>query len=96
MTRCVFTAPSLNDLEEIHDYIAEQSPERAERWIRRLRVQCELLAEMPGLGRARPEIGQAIRSLAVRSYLILYREVEGGIEIVRVVHGARRINRLGG
>jgi plasmid stabilization system protein ParE len=27
--------------------------------------------------------------LPVRSYLILYRQIEGGVEIVRVVHGAR-------
>jgi plasmid stabilization system protein ParE len=40
---------------------------------------------------ARPDIAPNLRYLPVRRYLILYRETAGGIEIVRVVHGARDV-----
>jgi toxin ParE1/3/4 len=43
---------------------------------------------------ARPDIAPGLRYLPVRRYLILYREVTGGIELVRVVHGARDVPAL--
>lgn len=53
-----------------------------------------LLSEQPRLGRARPDIAPELRYFPVGSYLILYREITDGIEVVSVVHGARRLNNL--
>lgn len=50
-----------------------------------------LLADQPRLGPSRPDIAPELRYFPVGSYLILYRIIEGGIEVVRVVHGARRL-----
>ena len=47
-----------------------------------------LLADQPGLGPARPDIAPDLRNFPVRRYLILYRQITDGVEIVRVVHGA--------
>ena len=44
-------------------------------------------------GRARPDIAPDARVLVERPYLILYRLVPGGVQVVRVLHGARRIDR---
>ena len=44
--------------------------------------------------RSRPEIAEACRSFTVGHYLILYRMIPEGIEIVRVSHGARRLDAL--
>jgi hypothetical protein len=52
-----------------------------------------LLAENPRLGRLRPEIAPDARAWIVGRYLVLYRAQDGGIEVVRVVHGAREIER---
>jgi len=46
------------------------------------------------LGPARPELGADVRSLPLGKYLIIYRPVKGGIELVRFVHGARNLRRL--
>jgi hypothetical protein len=35
-----------------------------------------------------------VRSWRVGSYLILYREIDDGVEIVRYAHGARRLQDL--
>ena len=78
------------DIEAITLYIAEDNPNAARRWYATIREKCEQLGEMPGIGVLRYEIRPELRTIAVGNYLILYRQVEGGAEIVRVVHGARQ------
>jgi toxin ParE1/3/4 len=39
-------------------------------------------------------LGRELRSVSVGNYLIFYRPVEGGIEIVPVLHGRRDIAAL--
>jgi len=43
------------------------------------------------MGRARPELGHGLRSFVVGQYVVFYRPSTKGIEIVRVLHGARDI-----
>jgi hypothetical protein len=57
-------------------------------------VSILLLADHPGLGPARPDIAPDLRYFPVRRYLILYRQITDGIELVRVVHGARDVPTL--
>lgn len=40
---------------------------------------------MPGMGRPRDDLSLNIRTFPLGSYLIIYREVSGGIEIARVL-----------
>jgi toxin ParE1/3/4 len=94
MNRCHFTTPALRDLEEIHDYIAGDSPTAASRWIDKLEREWQNLVEMTGMGRRREELAPGLRSFPVGVYLIFYREVEDGVQILRVLHGARDINPL--
>ena len=56
--------------------------------------RCRLLGENPRLGPARDDIAPGLRYLPVGRYLILYRIVDDGIEVVRVVHGARHLPGL--
>ena len=44
---------------------------------------------MPGMGMARPEVRPDLRTFPAGSYLVLYRQIEDGAEIVRIIHGAR-------
>ncbi len=91
MARLVFSEPAQLDLEEIHAYIARDSPAAARRWLERIQTQCKRLAEMPGQGRSRAELAPELRSFTVAPYLIFYVEIEGGVQIARVIHGARDI-----
>ena len=50
MSRCVFTLEALADLQSIHDYIAQDSPPGALRFVDRLEEHCILLADYPELG----------------------------------------------
>jgi toxin ParE1/3/4 len=89
-----FTPLARQDLQEIHDHIAVDSPRAAGRWIDRLEGACQKLAGMPGLGRRREELGRELRSFAVGNYLIFYRDYPDRLEIMRVLHGARDIESL--
>lgn len=53
-----------------------------------------LLSDHPGMGRARPDIAEGMRYFPMKRYLILYRPIPGGVEIVRCVHGARDLGKL--
>jgi len=82
------------DLIDIGDYIASDNPKAAVRVISEIAKACALLGGEPPLGRARPEIRPDARSWTVGKYLILYRRRDYGVEVIRVVHGARRLDRL--
>jgi toxin ParE1/3/4 len=82
------------DLEDIWVYIARDNSANATRFINRILARCERLADMPGTGRPRPDLGPEVRSVSFGNYLIVYRPIEGSIEIARVLHGRRDITAL--
>jgi toxin ParE1/3/4 len=82
------------DLDEIWLYIARGDPDAADRFIDLIEERCSLLAENPLMGRSRPDLAPGLRSFPVGNYIIFYNPIEGGIEIVRVVNGARDIEAL--
>jgi toxin ParE1/3/4 len=52
------------------------------------------LALFPDLGERRDDLAASLRCFAVGGYAIVYRPSGAGIEIVRVVSGARDIEAL--
>jgi toxin ParE1/3/4 len=89
MLRVVFRPEANADLAAIALTIAEHSVSRAKQFVKRLRDRCSILAQHPEAGRLRPELGEGIRALFERPYLLLYR-VDGEIvEIVAVIHAMR-------
>jgi toxin ParE1/3/4 len=89
-----YTAAAERDLLGIHSYIAQRSPAAATRLLRRIDSTCRMLAEQPGLGARRDHIREGMRLWTVGVYLILYRIRAGDVEIVRVVHGHRDLQRI--
>jgi toxin ParE1/3/4 len=78
------------DLERIALTIEKISPRAAKRWLDDIHRHCQRLGDMPGMGVARPDVRPDLRLFPVGNYLILYREIDTGAEIVRVIHGARQ------
>ena len=79
-------------LQSIHDYIARDSPQYAlamiDRIIRRTR-QCE---EFPLAGGRVPEYDvDDIREVLEYPYRIIYRVLPDRVDVLAVVHGARRL-----
>ncbi|TAE60722.1 MAG: type II toxin-antitoxin system RelE/ParE family toxin [Nostocales cyanobacterium] len=46
------------------------------------------------MGKLCDELAPSLRSFPVGKYLLFYRSVVDGIELVRVIHGARDIQNL--
>lgn len=85
-----------SDILDIWDYIADDSIEQADRWVDRLDEKLELIATQPLIGRARDELEEGLRSFPFGRYVIFYALVEGGVDVVRVLHGARDIDEIFG
>jgi toxin ParE1/3/4 len=99
--RAIKTGEALRDLLEIAGYIAEATgPASSDRFTDSAAATLERLAKMPGLGSLwrddHPELAD-LRVSSVdgfRNHLVFYRPIDGGIEVVRVLHGMRDLGRL--
>jgi toxin ParE1/3/4 len=77
------------DLEDIWWYIAQDSPEAADRLLDRIQEKLLSLSQFPHMGASRDDLMPRLRSFSVSNYLIFYFPLEDGIEVIRVLHGAR-------
>jgi toxin ParE1/3/4 len=84
------------DVFEIWDYIADDGFEAADRWVDQLDEKLHLLATQPLMGRARDELERGVRSFPFGRYVIFYVPIDSGIDVVRVLHGARDIDAVFG
>ena len=82
------------DLDNIWNYIAHDDLEAADRFVRLLISKFPILASMPEMGLKRDELSPGLRIFPVHNYIIFYRPIKEGVEIVRVLHGARDLPPL--
>jgi toxin ParE1/3/4 len=94
MSRVQYTTQAQEDIVEIAFYIAQDNAEAADRLMGKILRACDRLGASPRAGRAREELAPGLRSFPVGKYLIFYRPIPGGIEVIRVLHGARDIPSL--
>ena len=88
----MFSPAARGDVLAIGEYIHTQaSKETASRFIERLIEACEKLRQMPKRTRKRPELGENLRSKPFGKYVIMLRVGDEIVEIVRILHGRRRI-----
>ena len=94
MNQFGISAAARSDLDDIWLYIAQHNIEAADRLISAIVSRFPKLAAIPELGRQRPELGSQLRSFPVGRHVIFYHPMKNGIEIVRVLHGARDLPPL--
>ena len=82
-----------DDARGIWLYIASDSLPRADAWLERLLDKVALLESNPALGPPRDELLPDLRSITLGQYLIFYRPMAGGIDVVRILHGSRDVTR---
>jgi len=80
------------DLDDIWDFIAQDSIDAADRWINKLFEAFEALGRFPGMGHKREDLTQLpVLFWPVGSYLIIYRAERSPIQIIAVTQGSRDI-----
>ena len=90
-----FTRLAREDLLDIWAHIAPRNSQAvADGVFDRVEEACRLLAQHPQLGRARPEIAADARSLVIDRWFALYRLVPGGVQVARIMDGARDLSDI--
>lgn len=92
------TAAAEQDIREIAEYIALDSPRSAERFEVEFAAATNRIRGFPKIGHRRPELSSSFLLARVssrfRHYLIVYRLLDKDTcgQVVRVLHGARDIS----
>ena len=83
-----WTPTGLRDLECLHAYVAEDNAEAAAISVERILTAIEGLRRHPEMGR-RGRVSGTLE-LVVSPYVIAYRAKEAALQILGIIHGARR------
>lgn len=90
--KLVWTFSSVKDLEEIRDFIARDSDFYAKIFIEKIIESVEKLTNFPEMGRRVEEFDDlALRELIYGNYRIIYRIKSNDIQILAILHCARKI-----
>lgn len=92
--RCRLDPQAKLDLEEIFLYIARDGFRAARRMVQRIKQVLRMLAKNPLLGELRPELMPDLRSFSVGNYVVYYLPARNGVDVARILHGARDVTRL--
>lgn len=94
MKQHIISPKASQDLSEIIDYFVRINIDAGEHFIEKFNKKCQYLANFPNMGRSYANIKADLRGVPLENYIILYRVVNSGIEIVRVVSGYQNLESL--
>jgi toxin ParE1/3/4 len=78
------------DLNDIREFVAQDNPTAADRFITEIFEAFRTLAPLPHQGHRRPDLkSRPLRFKLVRDYLIAYAPDESPLWVIAVVHGRR-------
>ena len=88
--KLIWSERALNELERIGDYIGEDNPKAANRFVSRLWKRAAALKKHPRLGRVVLERNdESLREVIESNYRIVYRLKKGKITVITVFEGHR-------
>ena len=86
--KIVWSPLAIDRASEIAEYIAQDKPSAADKWINAVFSKVEQLASSPEIGRVVPEIkNDQFRELIYGNYRIIYRIEKKQISILTIRHG---------
>jgi len=91
MARVIVAPAAEDDAAEIWAYIARDNPSAASRLLGRFDQLFRTLVNQPGAGKSVDMLAPDLRFMPMGSYLIFYKPLPDGVEIVRILHGARDV-----
>ncbi|MEH1922714.1 type II toxin-antitoxin system RelE/ParE family toxin [Nostoc sp.] len=93
MSRYVINILASRDINEIADYFAETSVEAGELFFSEFNRKCQHVA-FPNSGKSYTKIRPDLRGVSLQGYIVFYKVLDDGIEILRVVSGRRNFPSL--
>lgn len=95
MSRYQLTPEARSQVDEIADFVAEESVDAALRVLDALDDAFRRLAEMPEIGHLREDLTERpVKFWSVLSYLIVYDPASRPLTVIAVLHGARNVAKL--
>ena len=74
------------DLIRLWLHLAEYNPETADRYIRRIQIALERIADFPDNTTPRPDLGEYAYKLVVDDYVVFYDHLPDSVIVLRVFH----------
>jgi len=95
MVKIVWSEIAIDDLKQIHEYIAHDSKFYADRFIEKIITRVDQLENFQKSGRIVPEFNnELIRELIEGNYRVVYKINTDHVGIVRVHHSARILKEV--
>ena len=95
MARVKYSKLASNDLFEYSEFIAHDKPVAAYEWVEKIEGVCATLAAHPEMGQTRISKNHGpCRSFASGKYVIFFRAIESGVEIIRIVRGGLDLDNV--
>lgn len=91
MAAVTFSPKSRQDLLDIGDCIAKDSPINARRFVGKLSDQCKRIGRAPLGYVSREDLAHGLRMAALDRYVIFFRDLDGAVRVERVLHGSRNL-----
>ena len=88
------TTRARRDLLDIWLYIAQDNLSAADEFLETIGHKCADVAAYPQSGRSREELAANLRNIPVGNYIVFYRPIHDGVEIMRVLSAARDVDRF--
>lgn len=85
-----WTAQAADDLVSVHKFLAKDSSRAANKLVDTILSEIDTLERFPSLGRTGRVQGTKELVIAHIPYIVAYRWLHGHIEILGVLHGARK------
>lgn len=86
--KIIWSPLAIDRASEIAEYIAQDNPSAAEKWINTVFSKVERIESSPEIGRVVPEIrNNRFRELIYRNYRIIYHIEKTQISILTIRHG---------
>jgi toxin ParE1/3/4 len=90
MPRVDKTPRAKTDLVEIWCFIAKDNPDAADALVDSIEDRLKQLSNVPLSSEAVPHIGVDVRRSTVGNYVLYIRPIADGVQVIRVLHGARQ------
>jgi toxin ParE1/3/4 len=87
--RIVWSATAVENLVQIREYISQDKPGAAQKFVKKLISAVEFLAEHPHLGRPGREAGTRELIVSGTFYIVPYKISKNRLVVLAVLHGAR-------
>ena len=94
MSQYIISPEAIRDLDAITDYFATHNIDAGEQFLDEFAKKCRYLTQFPLIGRSYREIRSYLRGIPIQNYIVFYRIINDGIEIMRIIRGNRDLEAI--